>query len=91
MMGTFQKYFSYKMILKCGTPTVPFLGDREDWARLVTKLNKIPRLGKEPAAFARLLRPVLEGFVASSDRPDDPAVVDFWRKCDHKSGGGGIQ
>ncbi|ODM22294.1 hypothetical protein SI65_03140 [Aspergillus cristatus] len=67
------------------------LGNREDWAQLVTKLDKIPRLGKEPANFTRILQPVLEGFVACFDRPDDPAVIDFWHKCAHKSGGSGTQ
>lgn len=51
--GDFQKYFSYKMVLKCGIPTVTLLGNREDWAQLVTKLDKIPRLEKEPANLLR--------------------------------------
>lgn len=89
MMGSLQKYFSYKMSLCCGIPSVTLLGNREDWEQLVTKLDKIPTLGKEPTTFARLLRPVLERFVATFDRPDDPEIVDFWRKCAHETGGSG--
>lgn len=91
MMGTLQKYFSYRMALLCGIPSVTLLGDREDWVQLVTKLDKIPELGEEPATFARLLRPVLERFVASFDRPGDPEVLEFWSRCVHKTGGSGPQ
>ncbi|PKY06059.1 hypothetical protein P168DRAFT_310165 [Aspergillus campestris IBT 28561] len=84
MMGALQKYFSYKMSLSCGIPSVTLLGEREDWARMVTKIDKLRQLGDEPARFAQLLRPVLNHFVASFDRPDAPDVLTFWSKCAHK-------
>ncbi|PLN82437.1 hypothetical protein BDW42DRAFT_166821 [Aspergillus taichungensis] len=88
MMGALQKYFSYKMTLLCGIPSVTLLGEREDWARMVTKLDKLRQLGDEPARFAQLLRPVLNHFVASFDRPNAPDVLSFWNTCAHRYGGG---
>lgn len=88
MMGTMQKYFSYKMCLICGIPSVTLLGEREDWEQMVEKLDKIPQFGSEPALFAQLLRPVLEHFVASFDNPSSPDVLDFWNKCAHRLSGG---
>ncbi|PLB36002.1 DUF4419 domain-containing protein [Aspergillus candidus] len=84
MMGALQKYFSYTMSTLCGIPSVTLLGEREDWARMVTKLDKLRQLGDEPARFAQLLRPVLNHFVASFDRPDAPDVLTFWSKCAHE-------
>lgn len=65
MMDSLQKYFSYKMSLCCGISSVTLLGNREDWEQLVTKLDKIPTLGKEPTTLACLLRPVFQRFVAT--------------------------
>ncbi|KAL3463508.1 hypothetical protein BJX64DRAFT_256848 [Aspergillus heterothallicus] len=84
MMGTLQKYFSYGMTLTCGIPTVTLLGEKEDWEKLVKRLDKLPTLGKEPAQFAELLRPVLGFFVTSFETPDAPEVLDFWSRCAHR-------
>ncbi|KAE8373506.1 hypothetical protein BDV26DRAFT_271957 [Aspergillus bertholletiae] len=40
-------------------------------------------------AFARLLRPILERFVASFDDPSSPHIREFWNKCVHETGGSG--
>ncbi|GAB1207592.1 hypothetical protein APSETT445_006316 [Aspergillus pseudonomiae] len=88
MMGAMQKYFSYTMMLMCGIPTVTLLGEREDWAVLLSKLDKIPELGEEPTQFATLLRPVLEHFIASFDSPSSLSVLDFWGRSVHHQGGG---
>lgn len=90
MMGAMQKYFSYGMMLVCGIPSVTLLGEREDWAQMAGKLDKLTQLGDEPATFAKLLRPVLQRFVKSFDDPSSYEVVDFWSRCAHqKSGGSG--
>lgn len=88
MMGALQNYFSYKMCLACGIPSVTLLGERGDWVSLVNKLDKIPRLGKEPAKFAKLLQPVLKRFVTSFDSPPLRETRDFWGKCVHEIPGG---
>lgn len=90
MMGTLQKYFSYKMFLMCRIPSVTLSGEREDWITLLRKLEKLHRLGDEPARFAQLLRPILHNFVASFDGPESPDVLDFWSRCaDRQSMGSG--
>ncbi|KAI9372869.1 hypothetical protein BJX61DRAFT_552588 [Aspergillus egyptiacus] len=88
MMGVLQKYFSYKVYLLCGIPSVTLLGDRGDWARIVAKLDKLQQLGDEPARFAQLLRPILNHFVLPFDRPESPEVLSFWSKCAHRISGG---
>ena len=71
MMGAMQEYFSYKMTLCCGIPSITLLGERDDWVKIQRRLDKLPQLGPEPEIFARLLRPVLEYFVRSFDSPND--------------------
>jgi hypothetical protein len=88
MMGSMQKYFKYQFTLRCGIPSVTLLGEREDWALMVTKLARLAQLGDEPARFAQLLRPVLNNFVASFDNPEAPDVLSFWSKCADRRGGG---
>ncbi|KAJ9298231.1 hypothetical protein DTO271G3_3836 [Paecilomyces variotii] len=84
MMGALQKYFSFKVGLLCGIPSVTLLGEKEDWVSIVKKIEKLKQLGDEPARFAQLLRPVLNHFVLSFESPDSPGVVDFWSRCAHK-------
>ncbi|KAL2818638.1 hypothetical protein BJX63DRAFT_419174 [Aspergillus granulosus] len=84
MMGTLQKYFSYTMKLTCGIPSVTLLGEKEDWEKLVKRLDRLPILGDEPARFAELLRPILGLFVASFEKPEAPEVLDFWGRCAHE-------
>lgn len=85
MMGSLQQYFSYKMRLLCGIPSVTLLGVRADWEEMLNRLEMLPRLGPEPAQFRHLLHPVLRSFVKSFDSPSDPAVIDFWNKIAHYS------
>jgi hypothetical protein len=89
MMGAMQRYFSYKVSLRCGIPSVTLLGIRADWEEMLKRLEMLPRLGPEPAQFYALLKPVLQNFVMSFDSPTDPAVVEFWSKVAHQSGGSG--
>ncbi|GJP88467.1 CFEM domain family protein [Aspergillus niger] len=90
MMGAMQQYFSYAAYLMCGIPSVTLLGEREDWVQLLSKLDKLPDLGAEPAQFARLLRPVLHRFIISFDEPTSDSVREFWGLCaDRISGGSG--
>lgn len=65
------------------------LGERDDWEEILKKLEYLPRLGAEPAQFYALLKPVIRYFVMSFEAPPDPAVLGFWNKIAHKSGGSG--
>ncbi|OJJ87170.1 uncharacterized protein ASPGLDRAFT_55651 [Aspergillus glaucus CBS 516.65] len=40
IMGSLQKYFSCKISVCCGTPSITLLGNREDWEQLVAKTRQ---------------------------------------------------
>jgi hypothetical protein len=88
MMGTMQKYFSYKMCIMCGIPSVTLLGEKADWVDIRHRLDKLAQFGKEPELFSRLLTPVLDYFISTFEGADDPKVVDFWSKIAHQYNGG---
>lgn len=78
MMGVLQKYFAYGCCTACGIPSVTLLGEKPDWEVLIGKLDKLATIGKEPAQFATLLRPVCERFVESFTNPQADKVTEFW-------------
>ncbi|KAI4162392.1 MAG: hypothetical protein LQ342_003958 [Letrouitia transgressa] len=88
MMGTLQKYFSYKFTLMCGLPSVTLLGTKEDWMEILKRLERLPQLGAEPEKFSQLLKPVILNFIQTFDSPDSKEVKDFWLKIAHRSSGG---
>ncbi|KAJ6783982.1 hypothetical protein PWT90_07645 [Aphanocladium album] len=79
-MGALQKYFSYEFGICCGLPSVTLLGEVADYQDILKRLDVLERLGDEPAAMARLLRPVLEHMVLSFTEGGTPRVVSFWNK-----------
>lgn len=85
MMGAVQEYFSYEVSIICGLPSVTLLGQKKDWVDLRQRLDKIGRLGDEPALFANLLKPVLDHFILSFEDPNDPMVLDFWSRIVHRA------
>lgn len=92
MMGTLQKYFSYKAVLDCGIPSVTLLGTREDWAKLrdaVADPKRLPEFGEETKVWSEVLGVVLNHFVESFDEPNSSEIKDFWQKIAHFSGGSG--
>ncbi|KAH8923780.1 hypothetical protein BT69DRAFT_1308292 [Atractiella rhizophila] len=80
MMATLQSYFSYTGVLLCGLPLVTLEGEKQDWIKLVEKLDKFEQFGEEPALFARNLRPILNRFVAAFDDPDGQDNRKFWSR-----------
>lgn len=88
MMGSLQKNCEYTFSIWCEIPSVTLLGDREDWALLLTKLALLGRLGDEPARISQLLRPTLNRFLASFDNSRFSDVQDFWGRCAHRESGG---
>jgi hypothetical protein len=87
-MGAMQGYFSYAFETMCGIPSVTLLGERADWENIRSRLDKLERLGEEPAKFGELLKIVLEFFVKSFDDPKNPDVLDFWGRIAHETYGG---
>ncbi|KAH9918195.1 uncharacterized protein BXZ73DRAFT_105321 [Epithele typhae] len=75
LMSTLAKYFDFSGGIICGLPSVTLLGERQDWASLLARLDRLPELGDKPARWAELLRPVLRKFVKAFDGEVDVA---FW-------------
>ncbi|KFA55242.1 hypothetical protein S40293_04985 [Stachybotrys chartarum IBT 40293] len=78
MMGLMQHYFEFAGGIICGLPRVTLLGEREDWVRLVDKLEHLGDFGEEPTAYARNLRPILRRFVQTFDEPTSEETRSFW-------------
>ena len=82
MMSTLKAYFEYKMCLYCGIPSVTLEGEKSDWEALLSRIDKLPTFGAEPAAWAKLLRPIISRFVGAFDLAEKnaPQDVDFWNR-----------
>ncbi|KAM0471274.1 hypothetical protein ACHAPX_009456 [Trichoderma viride] len=78
MMGLMQHYFEFSGGITCGLPEVTLLGTRDDWVKLLNKLNRLKEWGEEPADYAERLRPILQRFVDTWDRPGSEETKDFW-------------
>ncbi|KAH7917922.1 hypothetical protein BV22DRAFT_1135007 [Leucogyrophana mollusca] len=90
MMATLKEYFSFKMSLMCGIPTVTLDGEKADWEAILTRLEKLKEYGPEAIAWYHLLRPLILRFVRAFDDPDGPENLDFWGRVAHyKSAGSG--
>lgn len=63
-----------------GIPSITLLGSQSDWMALASKLTQMETgaLGIEPRLYAGNLRPILSRFIATFDRPNDPAIRLFW-------------
>ncbi|KAF9481143.1 hypothetical protein BDN70DRAFT_912402 [Pholiota conissans] len=71
MMATLKEYFSYRMMLSCGIPSVILEGEKSDWEKLLSRIDKLREFGMEPEAWAFLLRPILSRFVNAFDGNHD--------------------
>ncbi|KAI1403978.1 hypothetical protein F4819DRAFT_172106 [Hypoxylon fuscum] len=78
-MGTMQKYFTYSWGTRCGIPSVTLLGEESDWVKIRERAERLAVLGSEPSRWLRLLKPVLDGFVASFRNPESEPVRRFWQ------------
>ncbi|KAM0345584.1 hypothetical protein ACHAPU_006237 [Fusarium lateritium] len=80
MMGLMQYFFEYEGMLVCGIPSVTLLGERQDWIKLMDKLEYLKEFGEEPAKFADKLRPIMKRFVQTWDEPASEEVEMFWEQ-----------
>ncbi|KAF4459854.1 hypothetical protein FALBO_13383 [Fusarium albosuccineum] len=80
MMGLMQHFFEFSGMVICGIPSVTLLGEREDWTRLLAKLDRLEDFGREPARFAKNLHPILKRFVQTWDDPEGEETKAFWEQ-----------
>jgi hypothetical protein len=78
MMGLMKAYFSYEGGIICGLPSVTLLGEKEDWEKLLAKLDRLAEFGAEPEVYKTRLTPILKRFVKSFDEPDSEEIRQFW-------------
>ncbi|KAI0356038.1 hypothetical protein OH77DRAFT_1520601 [Trametes cingulata] len=81
LMSTLKEYFTYTFRIICGIPSVTLEGTKDDWQRLVDRLDRLPELGEEPTTWAAMLRPILSRFVRAFDGEPDVA---FWSHVVHR-------
>ncbi|KAI0690420.1 hypothetical protein C8T65DRAFT_98399 [Cerioporus squamosus] len=80
MMSSLKSYFDYRMACMCGIPSITLEGERADWEKLLSRLDRLSDLGEEPAVWARMLRPILTRFVSAFDGAPD---TKFWNEVAH--------
>jgi hypothetical protein len=90
-MGAMSKYFTYDGATSCGLPSVKLLGEKEDWEKMLMKIDKVRDWGDETTKWHELLVPVLKRFVATFDAPGSMEVKDFWQRILHHLPGGSGQ
>lgn len=83
-MGVMQKYFSYRLTVCCGLPSVTLLGCVEDWENILNRLDRLDLLGDEPRQFATMLRPILRRMVQCFSDPSSPEILNFWNTIVHR-------
>ncbi|PVF95613.1 hypothetical protein CPB86DRAFT_817054 [Serendipita vermifera] len=92
MMATLKAYFEYHCSICCGIPSITLQGTKEDYLSIFQRLDKLEEFGREPTAFAQLLRPVINQFAAAFDAVEEGKTPDpdFWGKiCHYHRGGSG--
>ncbi|KAJ7079896.1 hypothetical protein C8R44DRAFT_895574 [Mycena epipterygia] len=57
-----------------------YFEERSDWAKILSRLEKLKEYGLETIAWYHLLRPVIARFIAAFDKPTSPYNVDFWQR-----------
>jgi hypothetical protein len=88
MMATMKAYFSYRFRLKCGIPRVTLEGEKEDWEKILARLEKLREYGLQAIAWYHLLHPIISQFVKAFDAPHAEENINFWGLVAHRQGGG---
>lgn len=83
LMGSLREYFGYTCVMRCGLPSVTLLGEKADWEKILSRLDKLKEFGNEPTQFYARLRPVISRFILSFDEPNSDEVKSFWNRITH--------
>ena len=99
LMSVLQKYFDFKCQLMCGIPEYNILGEKDDWLKIIEKLDYFHQIdicltsrnvkgyGGELTMWYPMLKEVLREFVNVFDNNPN---LEFWNTiCHHISGGSG--
>lgn len=61
--------------MRRGIPNITLDGSKDDWQKILQRINRLYELGDEPSVWATMLRPILRRFVSAFDGEVD---VHFW-------------
>ena len=61
--------------MRRGIPNITLDGSKDDWQKILQRLDRLYELGDEPSVWATMLRPILRRFVSAFDGEVD---VHFW-------------
>lgn len=90
LMSATQKYFGYKMYLKCGIPKVTLHGISDDWIKLQYKVQGLIQFDNDESLmteWVEMLNPIMQEFINSYNGNSN---IDFWdRVCHHTPTGSG--
>ncbi|KAI0935488.1 hypothetical protein AcV5_003903 [Taiwanofungus camphoratus] len=81
-MSTRECYRYFQVISTCGIPSVTLDGKKQDWEKLLDRVDRLDGFGEEPRTWATMLRPVLRRFVSVvGGQPD----IAFWDNIVHRA------
>lgn len=86
MIGALENYFEYRLLYGCGFPSVTLLGEKSDWEEILSKVQKLPKYGRETAEWSRILIPTIQHMISTFDDPDSQQIKDFWLRTCHAAG-----
>ena len=78
MMGMMKTFFDYAGGETCGIPSITILGTKQDWQRLLSKIDHLEDFGVDPQNYAHRLRPILSRIVSTFDSPTTRETRNFW-------------
>ncbi|KAJ7832855.1 hypothetical protein B0H14DRAFT_2802223 [Mycena olivaceomarginata] len=83
-MAKLRAYFEYTFCsITRGIPRVTLEGEKDDWEKILRRLEKLKGFGLETIAWYHLLVPVISHFVQVFDDPDALSNVSFWKRVAH--------
>jgi hypothetical protein len=84
LMAKLRAYFEYTFCsITRGIPRVTLEGEKDDWEKILRRLEKLKGFGLETIAWYHLLVPVISHFVQVFDDPDALSNVSFWKRVAH--------
>lgn len=83
MMGLMSTFFEYAAEEICGIPSITLMGQKDDWERLLGKIDRLADFGEEPEDYQRRLCPLLSRIVRTFDDPSCQETKDFWDQLVH--------
>ncbi|KAJ7686929.1 hypothetical protein B0H17DRAFT_1160512 [Mycena rosella] len=84
LMTTLKPYFEYMYCDEvCGIPRVTLEGEKDDWEKILARLEKLKEYGLGTIPWYHLLVPVIFRFVKAFDDPNGQGNVEFWQNVAH--------